>query len=138
MKLAESFWPGPLTMIFKKREIIPDATTGGLKTAAVRFPVHPVARELIRLSGVPVAAPSANLSGRPSTTTAEHCIEDLMGRVDVIIDGGPSDIGLESTIVDVSGGRADLLRPGAITDEMIRETLGLQLEADAAVLGWVA
>ena len=87
-RLAERFWPGPMTMVFKKSGLVPKETTGGLDTIAVRFPVHPVAMELIRLAGVPVAAPSANLSGRPSTTTAEHCIEDLSGRIDAIVDGG--------------------------------------------------
>lgn len=134
-KLAESFWPGPLTMVFRKSGLVPYETTGGLDTVAVRFPVHPAARALIGYSGTAVAAPSANLSGRPSTTSAEHCIEDLTGRVDAIVDGGSCAIGLESTILDVSGDRPVLLRPGAVTVEMIKEVLGEGIDEDAAVRG---
>ncbi len=134
-KLAGRFWPGPMTMIFKKSELIPYETTGGLDTVAVRFPSHPVAMELIKRAGVPVAAPSANLSGRPSTTSGEHCREDLCGRVDAIIDGGSSDIGLESTIVDVTGDEPQLLRPGAITKEMLEAVLNEKVEEDAALKG---
>ncbi len=137
-KMAERYWPGPLTMVFKKSPLVPSRTTGGLDTVAVRFPVHPAAMELIRLSGVPVAAPSANRSGRPSTTTAAHCIEDLTGRVDAIVDGGSADIGVESTILDVSGEEPQLLRPGAVTKEMIEETLGIELAEDAALKGPLA
>ena len=113
--LAERFMPGPLTVIMPKRELIPEAVTGGLDTVAVRCPTNEVARELIRASGVPVAAPSANLSGSPSPTKGEHVVADLYGRVDMIIDGGDCDIGLESTIIKLDGGKATLLRPGAIT-----------------------
>lgn len=103
MQLAERFWPGPLTMIFEKADVVPYATTGGLDTVAVRMPSNKIARELIRVSGRYLAAPSANLSGRPSPTDAKYVIQDLDGRVDMILDGGESDIGLESTIIDLSG-----------------------------------
>ena len=119
-KLAKAFMPGPLTVVLPKKENIPFSVTGGLMTVGVRCPGDPVARELIRLAGVPVAAPSANVSGRPSPTTANHVIDDLNGRIDCIIDGGESEVGLESTIVKIDGGRLVLLRPGAITPEMLR------------------
>ena len=123
-KLGEAFWPGPLTMILKKSPIVPDGTTGGLATVAVRLPADPVARKLIRLSGVYVAAPSANASGRPSTTTAQHVFEDLNGRIDMILDGGPVTIGLESTIVDLTGEVPMILRPGYITKEQLEAVIG--------------
>lgn len=124
MLLGEAFWPGPLTMILKKSSIVPDGTTGGLATVAVRLPSDPIARELIRLSGVYVAAPSANASGRPSTTTAQHVYEDLNGRIDMILDGGPVPIGLESTIVDLTGDVPMILRPGYITKEQLEAVIG--------------
>ena len=133
-KLAEKYWPGPLTMVFPKSEIVPYGTTGGLDTVAVRMPSDPIANCLIRLAKVPVAAPSANISGRPSPTKVEHVIEDMSGKIEMIIDGGDVGIGLESTIVDVSGEIPVLLRPGAITVEMLRETLG-QVEVDPALEG---
>lgn len=133
-RLAETFWPGPVTLIFEKSGRVPYGTTGGLKTVAVRMPSDPAAAELIRLSGVPVAAPSANLSGRPSPTRAEHVRQDLDGRIDLILDGGPVGIGLESTIVDVTEEIPVLLRPGAITMEMLRELLG-EVRIDPAILG---
>lgn len=133
-KLMEAFWPGPLTMIFPKSSQVPYATTGGLDTVAVRMPSDPVANRLIALAGVPVAAPSANTSGRPSPTTAEHVAQDMMGRIDMIIDGGPVGIGVESTIVDVSGPVPTVLRPGAITMEMLTQLLG-QVNIDPAILG---
>lgn len=114
-RLAKAFMPGPLTVILPKRESIPDEVTGGLNTVAVRCPSHPIAQELIKQAGIPIAAPSANISGRPSPTSAKYCISDLDGKVDVIIDGGECDIGLESTIVMLQGSKAILLRPGAIT-----------------------
>ena len=114
-RLAKAFMPGPLTVILPKRDCIPTSVTGGLDTVAVRCPSHPVARRLISLSGIPIAAPSANLSGKPSPTSASHVAEDLDGRVDMILDGGDSEIGLESTIVRVDGERVILLRPGAVT-----------------------
>ena len=123
-KLAEKYWPGPLTMIFPKKDVVPYGTTGGLDTVAVRMPSDPVANRLIKLAGIPVAAPSANTSGRPSPTRAEHVIEDMDGKIEMILDGGQVGIGVESTIVDVSGPVPTLLRPGAVTLEMLRETLG--------------
>ena len=114
-RLAEAFMPGPLTVILPKKDIIPFSVTGGLDTVAVRCPSHPVARAVINAAGVPVAAPSANISGRPSPTCAEFVIEDMNGRVDMIIDGGNCEIGLESTIVKLEESKAILLRPGAIT-----------------------
>ncbi len=132
--LAKLYWPGPLTMVFPKSAQIPYSTTGGLDTVAVRMPSDPVARRLIHLAGVPVAAPSANTSGRPSPTTAEHVRQDMDGRIDMIVDGGPVGIGVESTIVDVSGAVPILLRPGAITQEMLEEQLG-KILIDPAVFG---
>lgn len=131
--LAESFWPGPLTMIFPKRAKVPSSTTGGLGTVAVRMPSHPVAMALIRSSGVYIAAPSANTSGRPSPTKAEHVLEDLDGKIDMILDGGMVGIGLESTIVDMSGERPVILRPGYITREMLEEVIG-EVEIDPAIV----
>lgn len=114
-RLAEAFMPGPLTVILPRREIIPTSVTGGLETVAVRCPSHPVAHRLIALAGVPIAAPSANLSGKPSPTCAEDVAQDLCGRVDMILDGGACEIGLESTIVKIDGDSLTLLRPGGIT-----------------------
>lgn len=122
--LMEAFWPGPMTLIFEKRECVPYETTGGLDTVAVRMPNHEGARQLIEKAGVPVAAPSANTSGRPSPTRAEHVREDLDGRVDMIIDGGDVGIGLESTIIDLTEGIPVILRPGHITREMAAEVVG--------------
>lgn len=124
MILAEKFWPGPLTMILPKSDIVPKETTGGLDSVAVRFPSDPIAQELIRAAGGFVAAPSANTSGRPSPTMAEHVIEDLGDAIDMIIDGGQVGIGLESTIVDFTEEIPVVLRPGYISLEMIRELLG--------------
>ena len=114
-KLAKAFMPGPLTVILPKKDIVPSEVTGGLDTVAVRCPSHEVAHALIEASGVAIAAPSANLSGSPSPTTAEHVISDMNGRIDAIIDGGSSEIGLESTIVKLEGDTAIMLRPGAVT-----------------------
>lgn len=133
-KLMDAFWPGPLTMIFPKSDLVPYGTTGGLDTVAVRMPSDPVARRLIALAGVPVAAPSANTSGRPSPTTADHVWEDMNGRIEMIVDSGPVGIGVESTIVDVTGEVPMMLRPGAITMEMLRELLG-EVETDPAIVG---
>lgn len=132
-KLADKFWPGPMTLIFNKSDIIPKETTGGLDTVAIRMPSHPIANRLIKEAGIPIAAPSANASGRPSTTRAEHVIEDLSGRIDMIIDGGSSDIGLESTIVDLTVTPALILRPGYITLEMLKTVIP-DIEYDKAVL----
>ena len=122
-RLAEAFWPGPLTLIFPKKDAVPAETTGGLSTVAVRFPSNRIAQALIRAAGGFVAAPSANRSGRPSPTLAKHCIEDLDGRADMIIDGGEVGIGLESTIVDVSGEKPEILRPGFLTRERLHAFL---------------
>lgn len=123
-KLMAAFWPGPMTLIFDKAPIVPYETTGGLDTVAVRMPSHEGARELIRRAGVPVAAPSANTSGKPSPTCAEHVREDLAGKIDMIIDGGSVGIGLESTIIDMTEEVPVILRPGHITEAMIREVIG--------------
>ncbi len=132
-KLAERFMPGPLTVIMDARDTVPTETRGGLPTVAVRCPENKIAHELIRLSGVAVAAPSANLSGSPSPTTAEHAIDDMLGRVDMIIDGGSADFGLESTIVRIeSDGALTLLRPGKITAEELSGTVG-EVKIAAAV-----
>lgn len=122
--LAEKFWPGPLTMIMKKSEKIPMVTSANLPTVAVRFPAHPVAQKIITATGLPLAAPSANLSGSPSPTTFEHCVHDLMGRVDAIIDGGASSVGVESTIISFSDETPVLLRPGYITYEQLCDAIG--------------
>lgn len=123
-KLAERYWPGPLTMIFDKADCVPLETTGGLSTVAVRMPSNKIARALIEASGGYIAAPSANRSGRPSPTVAKYVIEDLDGRVEMIIDGGEADIGLESTIIDLTGDRPMILRPGYITEEMLEQAVG--------------
>ncbi len=116
-RLAKVFWPGPLTMVLPKKPNVPEIVTAGLNTVAVRMPGHKIALALIKAAGLPVAAPSANLSGRPSPTTARHVLEDLNGRIPLILDGGRVEIGLESTVLDLSGKNAKILRPGAITKE---------------------
>lgn len=131
--LMDRFWPGPLTIIVKKADDIPKATTGGLDTVAVRLPSDEIARELIRASETFIAAPSANASGRPSTTRAEHCLEDLAGRIPMILDGGPVKIGLESTIVDLTGDKPMVLRPGYITIEDLKEVFP-EVSYDPAVV----
>lgn len=123
-KLAEAFWPGPLTMILRKNEVIPYETTGGLDTVAIRMPSHPMARAFLQDSGCMIAAPSANTSGRPSPTTAQHVWGDLHGKIEILLDGGPVGIGIESTIVDLSEERPMILRPGFITQEMLSAVLG--------------
>ena len=123
-KLAENYWPGPITMVLPKSDKVPDETTGGLSTVAVRMPVDPIALSFIKAAGGYVAAPSANTSGKPSPTKAKYVIEDMDGKIDMIIDGGDVEIGLESTIVDLSGTVPMLLRPGFITLDMLRECLG--------------
>ena len=131
--LAEKFWPGPLTMIFKKKPVVPYGTTGGLDTVAVRMPDHKVALELIAAGGGYVAAPSANTSGRPSPTKACHVAEDMDGRIDLIIDGGDVGIGVESTIVDMSGEMPMILRPGYINQQMLEDVIG-PVEVDPTLL----
>ncbi|MBR3306018.1 MAG: threonylcarbamoyl-AMP synthase [Lachnospiraceae bacterium] len=132
--LADSFWPGPLTMIVKKRPEVPDRTTGGLDTVAIRMPDHPAALELIREAGGYIAAPSANASGRPSPTLASHVLEDLGGRIEVILDGGEVGIGVESTIVDLTGEKIQILRPGYVTAQMLERVVG-HVELDPAIAG---
>lgn len=132
-RLADKFWPGPLTLVMKKRDL-PNEVTAGLPTVAVRFPAHPIALTLIRLSGMPIAAPSANLSGRPSPTTAEHVIQDLWGRIDYILDGGSTPFGVESTILDITKRPCVLLRPGPIAPEDLERVVG-RLALSRAALG---
>ncbi len=131
--LMEAFWPGPLTIILPKKNIVPDGTTGGLDTVAIRMPSHPVALELIRESGLYIAAPSANTSGRPSPTLAEHVMEDMNGRIEMILDGGAVGIGIESTIVDLTGDVPVILRPGFITKSMLEEIIG-EVTIDPALI----
>ncbi|MCR4946836.1 MAG: threonylcarbamoyl-AMP synthase [Lachnospiraceae bacterium] len=133
-KLAEVFWPGPLTMILKKDPKVPMETTGGLDTVAVRLPSDVIARELIKASGGFVAAPSANISGKPSPTEVKYVIEDMMGRIHAIIDGGEGEIGIESTIVDLTVTPPIVLRPGFITNEMIGSVLETDVETDRAII----
>ena len=130
--LAAAFWPGPLTMVLPARENVPKRTTGGLSTVALRCPDNAVTREIIRLSGVPIAAPSANISGKPSTTTAQHVLHDHDGKIAAVVDGGPCRVGVESTIVDLTESRPRLLRPGGITPEELISVLG-DLVVDKAV-----
>ena len=131
-RLAEAFWPGPLTMVLPARDIVPKCTTAGLPTVAVRCPDCAITRDIIRAAGVPVAAPSANISGKPSTTTAAHVYHDHNGKIPLIVDGGPCRVGVESTIVDLTEARPRLLRPGGITPEQLLEVLG-DLVIDKAV-----
>lgn len=131
--LMDAFWPGPLTIILKKSEQISDVVTSNLDTVGIRMPSHPAARALIKAAGCPLAAPSANLSGKPSTTSAKHVFDDLSGKIPLIIDGGQSTVGLESTVLTVlDGGTALILRPGSITPEMI-EGVGVKVKIDSAV-----
>lgn len=132
-KLMKCFWPGPLTLIFEKRKEVPYGITGGLETVAVRMPSHPAIRELIRRSGTAIAAPSANTSGRPSPTMAEHVWEDMAGKIDMLIDGGSVGIGLESTIVDMTVDPPMLLRPGYITVPMLKRVIE-QLQIDPSLM----
>lgn len=132
-RMMEAFWPGPLTMIFPRAESVPANLSAGLDTVSVRLPAHPVARALIRNAGTPIAAPSANRSGRPSPTTAAHVFEDMDGRIPLILDGGPCKVGLESTVVDMTGDVPRILRPGGVTAEMIAQVAGA-CEVDSAVL----
>ena len=131
--LAEKFWPGPLSIIMPKGDRIPDEVSCGLDTVAVRMPSHPAARAIISAAGVPLAAPSANLSGSPSPTTAQHVIDDMWGRADAIVDGGACDVGVESTVVTLVGKKPRLLRPGGISLEQLESVLG-EVEVDKAVL----
>lgn len=132
-KLSDAFWPGPLTIIMPKGEAVPFVTTGGLDSVAIRLPSHEVAREIIKAAGCPLAAPSANLSGSPSPTTAQHVFEDLKDRIPLIIDGGSSDVGLESTVITLCTEIPTVLRPGKITLEELREVLGEVNLSDAVL-----
>ncbi len=132
-KLAKAFWPGPLTMIMKRTEVIPREVSAGLDTVAVRFPAHPLAQEIIRAADTPLAAPSANLSGSPSPTTARHVLNDMDGKIDAVLDGGMSEVGVESTVITLAADVPRVLRPGGITVEQLREVLG-EVEVDDAVL----
>jgi L-threonylcarbamoyladenylate synthase len=131
--LAERFWPGPLTIILKKSSLVPKEVSAGLDTVGVRMPSHPVAAALIRLAGVPIAAPSANRSGRPSPTAALHVLEDMNGRIPVILDGGRADVGVESTVLDMTGEIPVILRPGGVTEEMLMQAIG-QVQVDPHVM----
>ena len=130
--LAGRFWPGPLTMILRRRPVVPDVVAAGLDTVGMRCPAHPVTRAIISAAGVPVAAPSGNTSGRPSPTTAAHMLEDMDGRIDAIVDGGACQVGVESTIVDLTVTPSRLLRPGGVTLEELEQVLG-EVEVDPAV-----
>ena len=122
--LMAAYWPGPMTLLFPRKKEIPDVTTAGLDTVGIRLPAHPVARALIRRAGVPIAAPSANRSGRPSPTTARRVMEDMQGRIPLILDGGACEVGVESTFIDATGEIPVILRPGGVTPEMIRRVCG--------------
>lgn len=132
-KLAKAYWPGPMTMVLPKADCIPDEVSAGLQTVAVRFPSHPAAQALISASGLPIAAPSANLSGRPSPTTAEHVLHDMDGKIEAVLDGGACGVGVESTVVTLATKPPRLLRPGGITLEQLRAVLG-EVDMDNAVL----
>ena len=123
-QMAEHFWPGPLTMVVKKKDIVPDRTSAGLDTVGIRMPSHPVARAIIDAAGLPLAAPSANTSGKPSPTTARDVLDDMDGKIPAIVDGGACAVGVESTVVDMTGPYPQVLRPGAITEEMIAQAMG--------------
>lgn len=136
-KLAEKYWPGPLTMILPKSDIIPNETSGGLNTVAVRCPSHPVARAIIKAAGVPTAAPSANISGRPSPTNFKYVYEDMNGKIDIIVDGGQCSVGVESTVITLCEKPAKLLRPGGITLNQLEDVLG-EVTVDDAVLNMLS
>jgi len=123
-RLMKQFWPGPLTLVFKRAAIVPEASTAGLDTVAIRMPKHKVALALIKASGCPIAAPSANLAGKPSPTTAKHVFEDLNGYIDIILDGGPTQIGVESTVLDMTVDPPMLLRPGGTSVEALKRVIG--------------
>ena len=130
--IMDKYWPGPITIIFRKKDIVPDSVSGKMGTVAIRFPSNEVAQMLIKEANIPVAAPSANTSGKPSPTKAEHVYNDMNGKIDMIIDGGSCDVGLESTIVDATGENITILRPGAVTKEMLEDLVG-KVDVDPAV-----
>ena len=131
-QLAQTYWPGPMTMILYHKDVVPDAVTAGLDTVGMRCPAHKLCRDIIAAAGVPVAAPSGNTSGRPSPTTAQHMLEDMDGKIEAIVDGGPCAVGVESTIIDLTCTPPRLLRPGGITLEQLRDVLG-EVDVDPAV-----
>ena len=135
-KLMEAFWPGPMTLILPKADCIPDAVSAGLDTVGIRLPANADARRLIRAAGCPIAAPSANRSGRPSPTTALHVLEDMDGRIPLILDGGACQVGVESSVIDATGEVPVILRPGGITPEMVERVLGhVRVDEHVAILG---
>ena len=135
--VIDKFMPGPVTIILKKKSVVPDDVTAGLETVAIRFPAHETAQRLIAAAGVPIAAPSANLSGKPSPTKAKHVIKDMTGRIDAIIDGGGCNVGVESTIVDFTGERPVILRPGGVTYDDLKAQ-GIDVEIDKNILQSIA
>lgn len=134
LPLMDAFWPGPLTILCQKKPVIPDVVTAGLPTVAVRMPSHPVARTMLQVCNLPIAAPSANSSGRPSPTTAAHVLEDMNGKIPLIIDGGMCDVGVESTVLDLCHGDPVVLRPGGVTREMISDVLHCEVNVAGSVL----
>ncbi len=132
--LMDNFWPGPLTLLFERTDVIPDVVTAGLPTVAVRMPSHPIAAALLKECGLPVAAPSANSSGKPSPTNAEHVWDDMQGKIPLILDGGSCDIGVESTVVDLCHGDPVILRPGGITKDMLESVLCTEIQIAGSVL----
>jgi len=132
--LMDAFWPGPLTILFEKLPAVPDVVTAGLPTVAVRMPSHPVSTAMLRACNLPVAAPSANSSGRPSPTLASHVLEDMRGRIPLILDGGPCDVGLESTVLDLCHGTPTILRPGGVTKKMLESVLHTEVLLAGSIL----
>lgn len=137
IQLAKAYWPGPLTIILKKSDLVPNTTSGGLDTVAVRMPENKIARKIIEKAGVPLAAPSANTSGKPSPTCAKYVYEDMCGKIDGIVDGGECDVGVESTVITLAVQPPRILRPGAVTYEMLKDVLG-EVEIDNAVYEKIA
>ena len=135
--LAKAFWPGPLTVILEKSDLIPDEVSAGLDTVAIRMPSHPVARAIIKAAGTPLAAPSANTSGMPSPTTAAHVLHDMDGKISAVVDGGPCEVGVESTVLTLCTRVPRILRPGRVTPEDLFDVLG-DVDVDDAVLGQLA
>lgn len=131
--IIDKFWPGPLTIIFKKKKCISDVITCGMDTVAIRFPVHPVAQKIISYTGIPLAAPSANLSGKPSPTSASHCLHDLDGKIPLIVDGGTCDVGVESTVISVVSKKPTILRPGIISLDEVREVVNDAIVSDSVL-----
>ena len=132
--LMDAFWPGPLTLLFVRKPVVPPEVTAGLPTVAIRMPSHPVAAAMLRSCNLPVAAPSANTSGRPSPTAAAHVLEDMNGKIPLILDGGSCDVGLESTVLDLCHGRPTILRPGGVTKEMLESVLGQEVLLAGSIL----